>query len=165
MDAGLRSEIEGVVITPLRQIADERGVVLHMLRNDAADFQRFGECYFSEVAPGAVKAWKRHNEQTQNLAVPVGRMRLVIYDNRAGSFTHGHLQILELGRPDVYARVRVPPGLWYGFACLSDTPALLVNCADMPHAPAESEQMPMDTELIPYSWGIRRDSAEKQGDQ
>lgn len=152
MDSGLRSEIDGVVITPLRQIVDDRGAVLHMLRNDAADFLRFGECYFSEVAPGAVKAWKRHKEQTQNLAVPVGRVRLVIYDNRIGSATHGRLQILELGRPDAYARVQVPPGLWYGFSCLSVGPALLANCADMPHVPAESEQMPIETPLIPYRW-------------
>lgn len=152
MDSGLRSEIDGVVITPQRQIADDRGAVLHMLRNDAVDFQRFGECYFSELAPGAVKAWKRHTVQTQNLAVPVGRVRLVIYDNRTGSATHGRVQDLELGRPDAYARVRVPPGLWYGFACLSEMPALVANCADMPHVPAESEQIPMDTPLIPYRW-------------
>ncbi len=152
MALGLRSEIDGVVITPLSQIADDRGAVLHMLRSDAADFQRFGECYFSEVAPGAVKAWKRHREQTQNLAVPVGRVRLALYDNRASSVTHGRVQVLELGRPDAYARVQVPPGVWYGFACLSEVPALLVNCADMPHMPAESEQMPMDTLLIPYRW-------------
>ena len=152
MDSGLTSEIDGVVITPLRQILDDRGAVLHMLRNDAADFWCFGECYFSEVAPGAVKAWKRHTEQTQNLAVPVGRVRLVIYDNRSGSATHGRVQVLELGRPDAYARVQVPPGLWYGFACLSEVPALLANCADMPHRPAESEQMSMDTPLIPYRW-------------
>jgi len=152
MDSGLTSKINGVVVTPLRQILDDRGAVLHMLRNDAADFQHFGECYFSEVAPGAVKAWKRHTEQTQNLAVPVGRVRLVIYDNRSGSESHGRLEVLELGRPDAYARVQVPPGLWYGFACLSEVPALLANCADMPHKPAESEQMPKDTPLIPYRW-------------
>ena len=36
MDSGLTSKIDGVVITPLRQILDDRGAVLHMLRNDAA---------------------------------------------------------------------------------------------------------------------------------
>lgn len=152
MDSGLISKINGVVITPLREIVDDRGAVLHMLRNDAADFRHFGECYFSEVAPGAVKAWKRHTEQTQNLAVPVGRVRLVIYDNRPGSESRGSVDIIELGRPDAYARVQVPPGLWYGFACVGEVPALLANCSDIPHLPAESEQMPMDTPLIPYRW-------------
>lgn len=144
--------IDGVTTTELRQISDDRGAVLHMLRNDAPEFTRFGECYFSEVLPGAVKAWKRHRIQTQNLAVPVGRMRVVIYDDREDSATRGHLQVMELGRPDAYLRLRIPPGLWYGFACMGDKPALLANCADLPHDPTESELRPIDYPTIPYQW-------------
>src|SRR4051812_49366335 len=44
----------GVGVAELRQIVDHRGAVLHMLRSDAPDFRQFGECYFSEVAPGAI---------------------------------------------------------------------------------------------------------------
>lgn len=146
------SLISGVTFTELRQVSDERGALLHMLRCDAAEFSRFGECYFSEVLPGAIKAWKRHRMQTQNLAVPVGRIRMVIYDNREGSVTRGQLQELQLGRPDAYLRVQIPPGLWYGFACISDAPALLANCTDFPHDPIESEQCPPNPPIIPYQW-------------
>jgi dTDP-4-dehydrorhamnose 3,5-epimerase len=149
------SEIEGVTTVALRELADEHGAVLHMLRSDAPDFIKFGECYFSEVLPGAIKAWKLHREQTQNLAVPVGRVRLVIYDDRVGSSTRGNLQIQELGRPDAYLRVQIPPGLWYGFACISDTPSLLANCADLPHDPTESERKPALGASIPYDWQIQ----------
>lgn len=154
MDSNLKisSQIEGVLITELRQINDARGSVLHMLRCDAPEFMRFGECYFSEVLPGAVKAWKRHHAQTQNLTVPVGCARFVIYDDRENSATRGNLQILKLGRPDFYFRLQIPPGLWYGFSCLSATPALLVNCADLPHDPNESEVRPMNDPAIPYRW-------------
>lgn|SRR3989338_2240744 len=144
--------IEGVTLTALRQISDERGTVLHMLRCDAPEFSRFGECYFSEVLPGAVKAWKRHRTQTQNLAVPVGRIRLLIYDDRQESVTCGELQEIELGRPDAYLRVSIPPCLWYGFTCISDAPALLVNCADQPHDPRESELRSLNDITIPYLW-------------
>lgn len=144
--------IEGVTLSELRQIGDERGTVLHMLRSDAPEFTRFGECYFSEVLPGAVKAWKRHRAQTQNLAVPVGRIRIAIYDDREGSATRGNLQVLELGRPDAYLRLRVPPRLWYGFQCISATPALLANCADLPHDSEEVELRPADHPTIPYQW-------------
>jgi len=144
--------IDGVLIGPLKQFKDERGSVLQMLRCDAPEFVRFGECYFSEVLPGAIKAWKRHRAQTQFFAVPVGRIRLVIYDNRAPSPTHGNLQIVELGRPDAYVRVRVPPGLWYGFIATSKTTALIANCPDLPHDPADCEVLPCDNPQIPYSW-------------
>ena len=139
-------------MTALRQIPDARGAVLHMLRSDAPDFVQFGECYFSEVLPGAIKAWKRHRVQTQTLAVPVGRIRMVIYDDRAESLTHKALLTIELGRPDAYVRLRIPPGVWYGFACVSELPALLVNCADLPHDPGESDTLALDTQEIPYSW-------------
>ena len=41
--------IEGVKITKLKQIVDERGKVMHMLRNDSEAFQSFGEIYFSLI--------------------------------------------------------------------------------------------------------------------
>lgn len=161
MDRGMNpaAQIDGVVLTELRQICDERGAVLHMLRSDAAEFRRFGECYFSEVLPGAVKAWKRHRLQAQNFAVPVGRIRLAIYDDREGSSTRGKLKVIELGRPDAYLRVHVPAGLWYGFSCISRTPALLANCADFPHDPAESEVARIDDPAIPYLWLTQSDDA------
>jgi len=149
------SEIDGVIVTELRQIGDERGAVLHMLRCDAPEFVRFGECYFSELLPGAVKAWKRHRAQTQNVAVPVGRICLVVYDDRQEASTRGQLQQLELGRPDAYLRVQIPPGVWYGFSCISPTPAILANCADLPHDPADGEVLGIDDPAIPYSWVVR----------
>jgi len=150
--AGGTDSIDGLAFTALREIADARGAVLHMLRCDASDFTRFGECYFSEIVPGAVKAWKCHREQTQNLAVPVGRVRIVIYDERRGSATWGKLRTLELGRPDAYGRLRIPPGLWYGFRCISSIPALVANCSDLPHDPADSESRSANDSRVPYSW-------------
>ena len=148
----LEGRIEGVIVTLLRQINDERGTVLHMLRNDSPEFTRFGECYFSEILPNAVKAWKCHRAQTQNLAVPVGRIRVVIYDGREGSVTRGQIQMKELGRPDAYLRLRIPPGLWYGFTCLGETPALLANCVDLPHDANEGELRQINDPDIPYQW-------------
>lgn len=146
-------DIEGVSLTPLRQIEDARGAVLHMLRCDDADFSGFGECYFSETRPGVIKAWKLHHRQTQNIAVPIGRIRLVIYDDRVGSSTRKHLGEIELGRPDRYVRVKIPPGVWYGFAALGTTPVLLANCVDLPHDPGECEVQDPSVVKIPYLWG------------
>jgi dTDP-4-dehydrorhamnose 3,5-epimerase len=136
--------IAGVELTPLKQITDARGAVLHMLRADAPGFTTFGECYFSIVNPGVVKAWKRHLRQTQNVAVPVGRARFVLCDTRADSSTRGRVLMYELGRPDSYLRLRIPPLVWYGFACIGDVAALVANCADIPHDPAEGESVPVD---------------------
>ena len=47
--------IDGVLIKPLKKIPDERGTIMHMMRNDDPNFEKFGEIYFSTVYPGDVK--------------------------------------------------------------------------------------------------------------
>lgn len=146
------TSIAGVTVTPLKIIADDRGAVMHMLRADQPHFQAFGEIYFSKVNPGVIKAWKRHREMTQNLAVISGAMRLAIYDDRSNSPTRGRVQTLEIGPAVKYVLIKVPPGLWYGFACIGNAPALIANCTNIPHDPGEADGLPADTEEIPYSW-------------
>lgn len=144
--------IAGAVTMPLKQIADDRGAVLHMLRCDSELFTTFGEIYFSEIRSGIIKAWKRHDKMTQHFAVPVGRIRLALFDDRADSRTRGKTETHELGRPNAYHLVRIPPRIWYGFQGLSQTPSLVANCTDLPHDPNESEACNVDAPGIPYRW-------------
>jgi len=143
--------IEGVRITPLRQIEDERGKVMHMLRSDTQDFVRFGEIYFSCVLPGAVKAWKLHQHMVLNLAVPHGMVKLVLYDDRETSSTQGEIQEIVMGESN-YILVTVPSKVWSGFKGLSDDMAMLANCATLPHSPDECERREMTDNFIPYDW-------------
>lgn len=136
--------VAGAVTLPLAVIPTPGGPVMHMLRTTSPLFAGFGEVYFSEVLPGAVKAWKRHQRQTQYFAVPVGRLRVVLYDAATGTQCD-----VTLGRPDDYKLLRIPPGVWYGFTALDDAPALVCNCADIPHDPAESERLPVDDPSMP----------------
>src|SRR5947209_17024448 len=106
-----QSMIHGVEVKPLRQISDERGKVMHMLRCDAPHFEKFGEIYFSCVWPGAIKGWHLHKLMTLNYAVPCGHIKFVLYDERAESRTRGELTELYLGESN-YALVTVPPGVW-----------------------------------------------------
>lgn len=150
--------IDGVERIPLRQIPAEGGAVLHMLRADAPHFTGFGEVYFSECLPGAVKAWKRHREMTQNFAVPSGRIRVVIYDDRENSPTRGTVAEHTLGRPDSYCLLRIPPMVWYGFTAADAAVGIICNCADMTHRPEESERIAADSPAIPYVWPELREA-------
>jgi dTDP-4-dehydrorhamnose 3,5-epimerase len=152
INSARRSKIEGVLISVLKQIEDERGAVLHMLRSDSPIFTEFGEIYFSLVNKGVVKAWKRHKVMTQRIAVPIGRIRLVLFDNRTKSATKGVVEEIILGRPDQYYLICIPPLLWYGFQGISESPALLVNCSDIPHDTKESELLSVLNDHISYSW-------------
>ena len=143
--------IDGVRVVPLARIPDERGTVMHMLRASDPHFSRFGEIYFSFVHPGWVKGWHLHKEMVLNYAVPVGKIHLVLYDDRERSRTHGVVQEIDLGA-DRYARVRVPAGVWNGFIGLGDVDALVANCATLPHDPNEIVRIPPEDPRVPYSW-------------
>lgn len=146
--------IDGVIITPLKQICDERGKVMHMLRNDDKHFQSFGEIYFSCVYPGAIKAWHIHKKMTLNYAVPHGHIKFVLYDARDNSPTKGEIQELFLGE-DNYCLVTVPKMVWNGFKGLGNETAIVANCASIPHDPNEIDRASPFTDAIPYDWEIQ----------
>lgn len=146
--------IAGVRVDPLTRIADERGSVMHMLRSDDPAFERFGEIYFSTVWPGAIKGWHLHTRMTLNYAVVSGQIKLVLYDDRKESPTHGEVQELFLGE-DNYSLVCIPPLVWNGFKGLGTGRAIVANCATIPHDPQEIRRLdPMDR-TIPYDWNLK----------
>jgi dTDP-4-dehydrorhamnose 3,5-epimerase len=147
------TEIAGVSITPLRRIPDERGAVLHMLRDDSEGFERFGEIYFSLVYPGVVKGWHRHREMTLNYAVPVGMIKLVCFDDRPDSPTRGNLLEVHVGELN-YVLVTIPPLVWNGFKGEGTTSALVANCGTVHHSPDEIERLDPFSDHIDYNWDL-----------
>ncbi len=145
--------IDGVVITPLKQILDERGKVMHMLKATDPVFSSFGEIYFSCIYPNVVKAWHIHREMTLNYAVPHGRIKFVLFDDRNNSSTRGEIQEIYLG-PDNYCLVTVPPMIWNGFKGIGSEMALVANCASIPHDPSEIERSDPNDGSIPYHWDL-----------
>jgi dTDP-4-dehydrorhamnose 3,5-epimerase len=146
--------IDGVLVHPLRQIVDERGKIVHMLRCDDPHFERFGEIYFSVVYPGVIKGWHLHKEMTLNYAVVSGMIKLALYDERPESPTRGQLQELFIGDAN-YALVRIPPGVWNGFKGVGVSPAIVANCSTIPHDPTEIVRMDPFQNPIPYDWALQ----------
>ena len=146
------NKIAGVFIQNLKVIPDERGAVMHMLRSDSSLYKNFGEIYFSEINPKTIKAWKLHKSLTQNIAVIMGKVRLVVYDNRPSSKTLGEVVEYEIARHNNYCLIQIPPMLWYGFQSLDNQKALIANCTDQPHDPLESQSIPIDSDKIPFQW-------------
>ena len=91
-----KKTIEGVKIFNKKVIVDDRGKILHMLRNDDKNFIKFGEIYFSYVYPKKVKAWHIHKKMTLNYCSAYGKIRLVLFDDREQSKTKGEVQEITL---------------------------------------------------------------------
>jgi dTDP-4-dehydrorhamnose 3,5-epimerase len=146
--------IDGVVVSARRQLVDERGKIVHVLREDDPEFERFGEVYFSWVNPGVVKGWHLHTAMTLNYTCPVGLVKLALWDDREASPSRGEVMELFLG-PDDHRLVTVPPGVWNGFKGVATTPSMVCNCATLPHDPEEIRRRDPFDPAVPYDWALR----------
>ncbi len=145
--------IDGVLIHSLRQIPDERGKIMHMLRCDDPHFEQFGEIYFSVVYPGVIKGWHIHRAMTLNYAVVSGMIKLVLYDDREQSPSRDELMELCIGDSN-YVLVKIPPLVWNGFKGIGIIPAIVANCATISHDPQEITRLDPFNNHIPYDWRL-----------
>lgn len=92
--------IDGVKIKKLRVIPDERGRLMEILRQDDSLFLYFGQIYMTTTYPNIVKAWHKHEKQTDNVACVQGMIKLVLYDLRSKSSTHKEINQYYIGIHD-----------------------------------------------------------------
>ena len=131
--------IPELLLTELRRISTPKGEIRHGLRASDKGYAGFGEAYFTEVLPGAVKGWKRHRLMTMNLVVVSGTVRFIVHDG-AGSQA---VYTLSAEGQAPYGRLTVPPGLWMAFEGGGGT-NLLMNLASHAHDPAEAESCDLE---------------------
>ena len=137
--------LEDILITPLKRIPTVGGDVIHALKNSDDGFNGFGEVYFSWVEHGAIKAWKYHQHMTLNLVVPLGEVSFVFHLKDQEKY----FRTENIGE-ERYARLTVPPGIWFGFQGKASGRSLLMNVADIEHDPDEVLRKPASN--IFYKW-------------
>lgn len=144
--------MNGVKLYDLRQINVPKGNVYHALKSTDEDYVGFGEAYFSQIEPGSVKGWKRHNRFVMNLIVPFGKIRFVIYDDRKDSDTFGQFVEHVLSPEGFYKRLVIDKGLWVAFQGISENTSLLLDIIPEPHDQNEADSLPLD--LIHYKFSL-----------
>ncbi|MEM2117716.1 MAG: dTDP-4-dehydrorhamnose 3,5-epimerase family protein [Candidatus Bathyarchaeia archaeon] len=147
--------IEGVITKQLKQVVDERGWLLEILRSDWEHFQKFGQVYVTAAYPQVVKAWHMHKKQTDNITCVKGMVKLVLYDNRKKSKTKGDINELVIGERNPLI-VKIPPEVWHGFKTISEDYALVLNIPTELYNYKEPDEhrLPPDTDKIPYDWKL-----------
>ena len=148
--------IEGVATKRLKVVPDERGHLMECLRNDDELFIKFGQMYMTTTLPGIVKGWHLHRVQWDNVVCVKGMIKLALYDAREGSATHGEVGEFFIGEHNPVL-VRIPPGLYHGWKCVSTEEAYIVNAPTEVYVydDPDQEELPQDSPLIPYDWGIK----------
>ncbi len=145
--------IEGVKIKKLRVIPDERGRLMEILRRDDELFRNFGQAYMTTTYPGVVKAWHKHEKQTDNIACVAGMIKMALYDSRPDSPTFKEVNEFYLGVHNPLL-IQVPAGIYHGWMCVSQEEALIVNLPTETYDYEHPDEQRLDphTNDIPYDW-------------
>jgi dTDP-4-dehydrorhamnose 3,5-epimerase len=154
----VRRLTEGLTIRQLPTIPDERGSITELFDarwNWHPDPLVF--VYSFTIRPGVVKGWNLHKEHEDRYVVLEGEMELVLFDPRPGSSTVGKVcRIVLSGR--ARSIVNVPVNVWHADHNIGSGDVVVVNFPTRPydHASPDKYRLPIDTPLIPHSFGNAR---------
>jgi dTDP-4-dehydrorhamnose 3,5-epimerase len=145
--------IDGVKIKKLKVIPDERGRLMEILRRDDEVFKNFGQVYLTTTYPGVVKAWHKHEKQSDNIACVAGMIKMALYDARPGSPTFKEINEFYPGVHNPLL-VHVPAGIYHGWMCVSQEEALIINVPTEIYNRENPDEQRLDphTSSIPYDW-------------
>ena len=135
--------LKKVKITSLKQFESINGSVMHCMKYNDNGFTNFGEAYFSKINYKSIKAWKMHKKMTLNITIPYGLIKFVFFDGK-NSFRE------ELVGSSRYARLTIPPLIWFGFCGLNKPESILLNIADLVYDKNEIELKEVSD--INYDW-------------
>ncbi len=144
--------IDGVEIKELTTYPDERGFFREIIRVTDGFFKEgFAQLSHSVMYPGVAKAWHVHKTQIDWWYVPVGNLKLVMYDLREDSPTRGELQEILMGENYPAKVVKIPAGVAHGCKVLGSITHLLYVTSKT-YDPAEEGRIPHDDPEIGYDW-------------
>lgn len=146
--AELALEEREPVFVPIKAHVDDRGWSLMNLMVGVLDKQ--GQINFSLQYPGAIKAWHRHQLQTDFWTCAVGHLKAGIFRESDG---RAWVQVMGEHKPGVLV---IPPPLWHGATAVGPTSAgLLYYVTHAYNAEAPDEQRRAHDSIEGFPWEVR----------
>jgi dTDP-4-dehydrorhamnose 3,5-epimerase len=144
--------IDGVVLKDLVTHSDERGFFREIIRvTDDFFAEGFGQLSHSLVYPGVIKAWHAHVMQGQWTYVACGLLKVVLYDTRVDSSTHGKTMEFLIGDNHPACVYYFPSGVLHGYKCVHG-PAHVFYVTSGMYDPKDEVRIPHDDPLVGYDW-------------
>jgi dTDP-4-dehydrorhamnose 3,5-epimerase len=136
--------IDGVLLRPLKKLADARGWLVELYRSDELPADCLpAMAYVSETLPGVVRGPHEHAAQTDCFAfVGPGEFTLYLWDARRDSPTFGRRMKVIVGA-DNPQTVLVPPGVVHAYKNTGVVPGWVFNAPNRLYA-GEGKRGPVD---------------------
>lgn len=145
--AAARERTEPVFV-PVSWFVDDRG---SSLMNQLQGVMRpEGQINFSVQNPGVIKAWHRHQKQTDFWMCVVGHLKVGVHRESDGT---SWMVVTGERRPGV---VIIPPPLWHGAATVGAAPAGLMYYLTHQYDPkAPDEDRRAHDSIEGFPWDVR----------
>jgi dTDP-4-dehydrorhamnose 3,5-epimerase len=146
---------EGVTFHDVPTHVDQRGSVVELYDprwNWHPAPLIFAHCF--TVRPGYVKGWGLHQTHEDRYFILSGELLLVLFDPRPGSSTYG--EVCEIFLSEFNRRIlNIPTHVWHAEQNIGPRDAVVIDFPTAPyiHDNPDKFRLPIDTPLIPYSFG------------
>jgi dTDP-4-dehydrorhamnose 3,5-epimerase len=151
--------VEGVLFRPTRPVPHEDGFLTEVARAswDMMADRPITQVHVTTTFAERIRAWGLHQISIDRLYVVAGLVKIVVFDGRLDSPTHGHVTEIVVSDRNPGLLI-VPPNLYHGWKNIGTTEAIIIN---MPtemynYDNPDALDMPWDSEaarrLIPYTW-------------
>jgi dTDP-4-dehydrorhamnose 3,5-epimerase len=144
--------IDGVEIRHAVTQTDERGSICEIL-DPAWGFSTDPIVYVYEltIRPGKIKGWHVHHKHDDRIFISRGELKVVLYDDRADSPTHG--MVNEIHRSEYHRSIMVIPAfVFHAHQNIGDRDVALISMPTRAynHGDPDVYRLPLDTDQIPY---------------
>ncbi len=153
-----RLPVDGLVFRRTRPVPHEDGFLTEVARASWDVLDRpVKQVHITTTFPGRIRAWGLHQASIDRLFVVTGLVKIVVFDGRLDSTTHGQLTEIVVSERNPGLLI-VPPNLYHGWKNIGVSEAIIIN---MPtemynYETPDALDMPWDSvaarELIPYTW-------------
>lgn len=145
--------IEGVMFKQLTTHSDERGFFREVVRRTDDFFKEgFAQWSHSLMYPGVAKAWHIHQTQIDWWYVPVGNLKLALFDKRPESRTYKKVETYFLGENYPACVVKIPAGVAHGCKALGGGVTHLFYITSGVYDTAEEGRLAHDDAEIGFDW-------------
>lgn len=147
----IENQIAGVQLRRLTSMSDGRGDLTVLMSDRFGESYRAPHVYLVTAAARSIRAWVYHKRQSDRLAYLHGRLRVVLYDLRPESATHGALNVIDVGKANKVL-LTIPPFVAHAVQNLGDEDTIFVNMPTRAYDPAnpDKSRLAKDHPGIPY---------------
>ena len=149
--------IDGVLIErPVRHV-DHRGSLFEVVNFDHPFWSEpIVSCEWVVTSPGMIKGWGMHLESVDRYVVGSGRIRVVLYDGRVDSPSHGRVVQFHFSEQSP-GWLRIPCGVWHANQNYGETDATFVNFPTEPYRYEDPDKYRVDAydrSQIDFDWTL-----------